>query len=272
MPNSVFSIRSLAEFLLGQITVRRTLPDFVGGGIVVANARIGGLRYLFRFSSNLDPYLFAIARTLVRPGFVVWDIGGNVGLFAAAASGLSGSSGMIYSVEADSDACNILHKTASAQPKATHAKITVLNSAISDRCGLVSFCIARRSRSANFIYGFGSTQTGGVLEVRNIPALTLDSLLGEYKAPDLVKIDVEGAEALVLAGAEHLLSAVRPLLIIEVRKEVSDLVAEQLRKYEYRIYDGPECEEVPDGEGAAWETIAIPSENDTNLPIIENAN
>ena len=190
-------LRRMAEVLLGSVKVRRTIPKCVGEGVVVANAKVGGLRYLFRSARRLDPVLFDVVQATVRPDDVVWDIGGNVGLYAAAAAGLAGRAGRIYSVEADRDAFSLLLQTAKAQP-AGHAPINCLNVAVAKDCGVVNFNIAKRSRSSNFIVGFGSTQSGGVIESRLIPSLNLDVLLSAFSKPDVIKIDVEGAELVVL--------------------------------------------------------------------------
>lgn len=55
-------------------------------------------------------------------------------------------------------------------------------------------------------------------EVLHVPMETLDHLqgTGEIPPPDLVKIDVEGAEAMVLKGAERLLREHRPRLFMEI--------------------------------------------------------
>jgi hypothetical protein len=48
--------------------------------------------------------------------------------------------------------------------------------------------------------------------------VTADTLLRDKRvpAPSIIKIDVEGAEAFVLAGAQQLLASQRPVLLIEV--------------------------------------------------------
>ncbi len=51
----------------------------------------------------------------------------------------------------------------------------------------------------------------------NVKARTLDALVEEYKlTPSLIKIDTEGAEHDILKGARHILSNLKPVLIIEV--------------------------------------------------------
>lgn len=258
-------LRRLAEIILGNLTVSRTLPASVGSGRVVATPRVGGLRYLFRPANSLDPTLMKIASAVVRKGDNVWDVGGNVGLFASAAAGLAGPDGRVYSIEADADAYALLNKTARAQNSETHAAITALNTAISNQCGCVQFNVANRSRSTNSIAGFGSTQTGGVKERRHVPALTLDTLLKDFSPPQVVKIDVEGAEVLVLQGACELLTRIRPVLIVEVASEVGQEVARILRSHDYRLFDGGTLSPIEPDQPAAWDTVAIPADSPRSL-------
>lgn len=79
------------------------------------------------------------------------------------------------------------------------------------------YALASESGTSRFHVG-GDLSTGrlavdGTVEVRTA---TLDGLLasGDVPLPDVVKIDVEGAEADVLAGAGELLRGRRPALIL----------------------------------------------------------
>jgi len=203
---------------------------------------------------------------LVKPNNVVWDVGGNVGLFAVSAAGLAGSGGAIYTIEADKDAFELLARTANAQPSG-HAPIKCLNVAVSNQCGVVQFNIAKRSRSANFMEGLGTTQAGGVAEMRLVPSLTLDALLSRFTSPDVLKIDVEGAELLVLQGAKHIISNDRPLIFCEVGSETSKGVADFLRQFKYRILDGVSMQEIGADLSAPWDTVAIPMEVDLSTAL-----
>jgi FkbM family methyltransferase len=81
----------------------------------------------------------------------------------------------------------------------------VLPAAVSDQESVARFHIARRSRSTNHLDGFGTTQTGGVRSTQMVPAVTLDWLAARLGTPDVIKIDVEEAEAAVLAGGTRVL-------------------------------------------------------------------
>lgn len=204
-----------------------------GGGRLVVSARVGGLKYLFRRATAWDPELLRIASLLVKHGDHVWDVGANVGLFAMAARYHAGASGGVLAVEADHDAVSLLFRTGRSCEG-----LTILPIAITDEDGFVRFSIARRARAANAIEGFGSTQTGGVLEVRTLPAWRLDSLAKYYRAPDVLKIDVEGAELRVLAGANNLLATARPRIYCEVTAETGTKVASLLQSLGYSLFDG----------------------------------
>jgi hypothetical protein len=49
-----------------------------------------------------------------------------------------------------------------------------------------------------------------------VPSWRLDSLRASRRAPSVIKIDVEGAEALVLRGAAAVLKHDRPIVIVEI--------------------------------------------------------
>jgi len=81
-------------------------------------------------------------------------------------------------------------------------------------------------------------------EVRRdvVRAATLDELVagGEAPAPDVVKIDVEGAELDVLAGMERVLAEVRPVLICEMHgKNAAFCAAMDAAGYRVVDLDGP---------------------------------
>lgn len=255
-------MRRFAEGLLGPITLRRRLPKGSGGGRIVVNGRVGGLKYAVKSSSRWDPNLLKVVHTLVKVNASVWDIEANVGLCASAAAFHAGRNGFVLAVEADFDAVALLNHTRKLQDP-DHAPITVFPTAVSDSCGVVTFNIAKRARAANSIQGFGSTQTGGVMETRTLPCVTLDSLLAHFRAPDVLKIDVEGAELGVLRGASEVLGAARPFIYCEVRDDTRDEVASLLTSTGYRVMDGDRRDE--DGSPLATSSgtgnvLAIPSE------------
>jgi FkbM family methyltransferase len=247
-------LRALAERATHRFVFRRRLPPEFGHARLYTSTE-AGLRYLGR-REHFDPMLYDAARRFVRTGAVVWDIGANVGLFTMAAAARAGGEGQILAIEADTWLVELLRRTVRANSRAGSAlaPISVLPVAISDDVGVAQFSIAMRSRSTNYLAGFGTTQTGGERERNLVPTLTLASLLDHFPVPDVVKIDVEGAEVDALVGAEPLLRH-RPVLLCEVAAANAARVHELLHPFGYRYIDL--TDNAP---------TALPSDNVAALP------
>jgi hypothetical protein len=132
--------------------------------------------------------------------------------------------------------------------------------AVAESNRLVTFHIAQRARSSNFLEGFGETQANGTRETQIVPALSLSWISGQLGAePDILKIDTEGTAHLVLMGAEELIARKRPRMLIEVNGETADWTTAFLRKYSYLLFDGdtPRKKREPLAK-APWNTLAIP--------------
>lgn len=218
-------LRTLAERVSRGVVFRRRLPKRFGR-LPIFVTPDAGLRF---WRSNLevaDSQLFDWASEFVHAGDVVWDIGANVGLFSFSSAVRAGPSGRVYAVEADLWLATLLRRSASLTDQG-RAPVEILPVAISDKIDLARFRIAARGRCANFLEDAGgSSQAGGARETGWVATVTLDWLLDRLPPPQVVKIDVEGAEYLALKGAERLLSQVRPLVICEVlneQKRVRDL-------------------------------------------------
>lgn len=209
-----------------------------------------------------DPILYNLAKEFVKRGHVVWDVGANVGLFSFAAAHLAGPSGRIYSIEPDVWLVQLLRRSSSAQVSSS-ASVQIIPVAVAEACGLRTFNIASRARSANYLSGYGSPQTGGAAEQQTVVSITLDWLAKHLPLPDVIKIDVEGAELEVLGGGIGVLGEKRPVILCEVFSDHSPQVTALLKSMGYRIYDGG----VPSGQrrelqAAPYETIAIAVEQD----------
>lgn len=227
-------LRSILEQATHRIVVRRRLPaPFSAARIYVSSE--GGLRFLGHGMARADPTLLRLAAETVRPGDTVWDIGANLGLFSFAAAVAAGPSGRILAVEPDTVMADLLRRSAAASH--AHAPVEVLPAAASDHESVARFCIARRSRSTNHLDGFGTSQTGGVRSTQLVAAVTLDRLASGLGFPDVVKIDVEQAEAVVLAGASRVLEHAATV-ICEVAACNSAAVRDLLTANGYTLYDG----------------------------------
>jgi FkbM family methyltransferase len=236
-------LRSSLEWATHRIVLRRRLPaPFATARIYVSSE--GGLRYLARGMARVDPPLLRLAAETVRPGDTVWDIGANVGLFSFAAAVAAGPSGSVLAVEPDTMLAGLLRRSAAIN--SGQAPVNVLPAAVSDAVSIGRFHISRRNRSTNYLDGFGTSQTGGIRATELVPTFTLDWLAAHFAAPDVIKIDVEQAEAAVLAGASRVLS-LASTVICEVAACNSAIVRDTLNRHGYVLYEGdqPPAKRVP---------------------------
>jgi FkbM family methyltransferase len=205
---------------------------------------------------DIDPPLLRFAAEHVEPGMTVWDVGANVGLFSFAAALRTGQRGKVYAFEPDAWLVQLLRRSARAQvPDA--APVEIVPGAIGGEVGLRTFCLAQRSRAANFLGGHGSSQTGGVREEQTVICLTIDWLAARITPPAVLKIDVEGAEVEVLNGARRTLTENRPKVLCEVTGENAKAVSQLLNELGYVLYDGS-SPGSPAVTTATWNTVALP--------------
>ena len=152
-------VRGIIESLTRDWVIRRKLSaDFSSAPIHVTPS--AGLRYLFRSMSSVDSVLLDLVKEFVRPGAVVWDIGANVGLFSFAAASRAGSAGRVIALEPDAWLVQLLRRSAADQPTGS-APVQVIPAAVAKELSIRTLCLATRSRAANYLAEFGTTQTGG---------------------------------------------------------------------------------------------------------------
>ncbi|RXG85989.1 FkbM family methyltransferase [Bradyrhizobium vignae] len=247
---------ALRQALRGRV-FRRTLPAKYGGSSFYV-APESQLKYLRPGIAGFDLLLLEWAAEFVQLRSKVWDIGANVGVFTFAAAGFA-RKGAVLALEPDPFLAHTLVRSCSL-PTNSSFNVEVLAAAISSELGVATLEIARGGRASNALSQFAGdrSQFKGREATVNVPTLTLDWLLDRFGRPDLVKIDVEGAECAVLAGAEALLSAARPKIIIETDENSKNEVTSILQRHNYALYDaesGAPRTEVP---CATFNTLAIP--------------
>jgi FkbM family methyltransferase len=228
--------RSALEHMTHRITVRRRLPPPFSAVRLYASSE-GGLRYLRPSMKGVDPSLLRLAAELVRPGDVIWDIGANLGLFSFAAAAAAGPRGYVLAVEPDAMLVGLLRRSTAANQR--QALVDVLPVAVAGDLGVGRFHIARRNRSTNYLDGYGTAQTGGIRSTQLVPTVTLNWLATQFPSPNLVKIDVEEAESMVLAGGSDVLRA-HPTIICEVAARNAAEIGNILTCYGYVLYNGEE--------------------------------
>ena len=167
-------------------------------------------------------FVGAVAAAVPRGGACL-DVGGFRG-FVSGVMALAGA-GRVVCFEPLAANVAAIRVLAELNPE---LPIEVRAHAVGDRNGRVRFCaMPDHSMGKLESSGFQPERAGEEVEVE---IRTLDSLLAEgaFPPPALLKLDVEGAEAEVLAGARGLLAVHRPRLFIEAHSPALRARCEQL--------------------------------------------
>lgn len=144
----------------------------------------------------------------LRPAMRVWDIGANAGLYTLASARAVGAAGHIVAFEPMPRNLHFLRRHIALNGL---TNVEVCDAAVSDTAGIVRMA-AGDSPSEFHVAPEGAWA---------IRAVTLDGWRTESasRAPDLVKIDVEGAEGAVLRGGARLFAELRPTVYLALHGE-----------------------------------------------------
>lgn len=143
-----------------------------------------------------EPALTEVFRRIVEPGDTVFDVGANLGLHTLTFSRLAGR---VVAFEPNPGLAPNLRKTIAALGNAELIEVC-----LSEADGVVEFHIS----NWDHMLGSMADWSGQPAKTFSVPARSIDSLLAEglIPSPQVLKVDVEGAEMLVFRGAEKLLS------------------------------------------------------------------
>jgi FkbM family methyltransferase len=157
----------------------------------------------------------------LKPGDCFYDVGAHIGFYSLIAARIVGQAGNIIAFEPDPDNAETLRENAS---KNDFSAVSVVCAAMSDKDGVVRFHRSTQSDASRMSGMVISNNLPGMPESETFScqAVSLDSFCSSHPAPNLIKIDVEGAELQVLDGARSLLAQKKPVLIIEVH-DLNDL-------------------------------------------------
>lgn len=188
---------------------------------------------------------------------VAWDIGANVGLFAYPTAHLSRAK--VVCVEPDPFLAQLLRRT-SKLPANGDLDVETLSAAIGDRDGMARLRITGRGRSTSGIEGTTvTTRRGKTREVIRVPMLALDTLLRDFPPPQFLKIDIEGADLLLLARASPALANVKPIILVEVNGATWPEASATLTTAGYDLFD---CDLQPESRTPAapltCDLLAVP--------------
>ena len=152
----------------------------------------------------------------LRAGYTFIDVGAHIGYFSLKAARVVGPAGRVISVEPNPRTVRELQDNIR---ESRAGAITVYPVACSETEGSLDlFAAPEANTGESSLSRANASQEGNVTEAYKVRARPLDAIIRESNVSraDVLKIDVEGAEHLVLKGAHETLARYHPLLIIEI--------------------------------------------------------
>lgn len=200
--------------------------------------------------------------SLIKPRMVVYDVGANVGFFTVIAARLSPQGRVVAFEPLPENSERIRHNISLNNLQ----NIIVRTEALSDTDAQAQFQVSVEPTWGKLVsVSEGLGPKVGTIDVR---VSRLDSLVeaGEIPIPELIKIDVEGAEAGVLRGAESTLRQARPLLLIELHG-TNQSIARLLESLAYSAAVLGDTRAITDAPGNAY-IAAAPTERPDQVAAI----
>jgi FkbM family methyltransferase len=177
-------------------------------------------------------YEFHVQQVLsehLSQGDIFYDVGANNGYLSLLASRLVGKGGKVFAFEPFPDNISAIQRV--IQQNAL-SNCHLIPQAVADKSDTMTLYVDRSGNAAT-----PSLMGGSDANTHLIQTTTLDDFIDSYPIPRFVKMDIEGAEALALRGAERLIAQASSLTwLIEIHSaEADNVVKEIFNTFAYRF-------------------------------------
>lgn len=242
--------------------------------VTVAAGALAGIRMLLDLQAEKDYWLGTYEMELqqavidwVKPGWVVYDVGANIGYVTLMLAKAVGRWGKVIAFEALPANVERLKQNIALNDYDL-AKIQVVPAAVVDRCGQVQFLVGPSDDMGKVVGSAGrsnlpysekilveaisldeyvmqgnceSITQGGDLQGKCESITQGGDLVGSrdrtLAVPQAVKMDIEGGEILAIPGMRRLLAQVQPVLLLELHGETAAQTCwQELKATGYRIF------------------------------------
>jgi FkbM family methyltransferase len=158
-----------------------------------------------------EPWVEQVLIPAIKPGMRFVDVGAHFGYFTLLGAERVGATGHVYAFEANPLVFQKLVKSIAVN--GFDERVSLCNVAVNDASGPMEIFFRHDASGGGWtdIARGVPPATGEVFPVQGEP---LDTLLADVPNIDVIKIDVEGAEPKVLAGARNLIEKSSNLIII----------------------------------------------------------
>jgi len=191
---------------------------------------------------TFEPNEFVFLDQVLKPGMVFFDVGANDGYFTLFAARRLGPAGRVIAVEPSSRERFNLQGNVEANRL---TNVTVVPLALGAASGTASLRLAKGIHSGHNTLGNFAHDGVQMHSFEEVKVEALDTVVGRLglSRVDVIKIDVEGAEASVIDGARDVLRQMRPTLLLEInemalraqQRSAESLLRKLCKEFDYEI-------------------------------------
>ena len=200
---------------------------------------------LERVFGTYEPNKYDAIAWFLRPGDVFLDVGANKGDFSLYAASLVGKDGIVIAIEPDPENCRWITRSIALNK---YRQVILREVALSDQAGQATLYRGQKSGWHSLLPGLPGRDRDTV----QVRTLSLDELVAEHGLNGrvtMIKVDVEGAEMMVLRGAvETLRRWPQPVVVMDVHPYLGvdpDDVCRYLEALGYRVFEESSPFNVP---------------------------
>jgi len=219
------------------------------------------------YVGEIERHLVDFVVGQLRPGFTMIDVGAHHGVFTLTAAHelrRRGWQGQIISFEPDPENFRLLERNVRENHLERYA--TLHQTAVANMVGEEELLRFEQDNSGNTLSSTGEfaiARDVSVMPIR-VGVTSLDSLLETVSTVHFIKMDIQGAEPVALAGAERMIARDRPILAVEAVDTWPSAgeVRTFLLDHDYRIHgvtrEGLLCPVDSDDAFVSWDWVAVP--------------
>lgn len=209
-------LRSASRVIFGHLLPEGLMLPILRGPLRGTRLALGAIpgpsRGASVYAGSMEPFQSRLIAEKVRPQSVFFDIGANIGFYTILASRLVGPGGTVCAFEPVMRNLAFLYrhiKTARCE------NVAIIPAACSDRLGISRFEFGENAAVGHLSSIGGRSAALTFRSEALVPTITVDAFVAASGLrPDVMKIDVEGAEYELLLGARGTIKELRPVIFL----------------------------------------------------------
>lgn len=220
------------------------------------------------YVGEIERHLVEFVVRSMHDGFTMLDVGAHHGAFTIIVAHelrARGWAGRVHSFEPDPVNFELLRYNVESNGLGRYVELHPV--AVSNAAGDELLIGAENENSGNTLASTGEFAIDGSASARisrRVPVIALDDMLDELPTVHFIKMDIQGAEPLALAGGSRMIGRDRPIIAVEAVDgwPSSQRTRAFLIEHGYRLHGltrrGELCEVGAPKVFVSWDWIAVP--------------